>query len=138
MILTADTITTEQLLGLFGELTCLPITRTNQQIHDLKFAANALGYTEIVEGVDCRIPHGMEAEYRRRGRTRCAEILTPGARSDPLPATNEESHRRHDHRCADPRAARIGQRSRGDRHLQRGARRASMLDMSLAAAPSIR
>lgn len=76
-VLTADTITGDQIRGLFEELTHhdRPIRPSNQDIRDIKFAANALGIGAIVEGVDCRMPHGYEAEYARRGRARCAEIL---------------------------------------------------------------
>ena len=75
MKLTADTITIEQIHELLVELTHLPNPRSSRAIHDTKSAANALGYTAIVEGVDCRMPHGMEAEFVRRARARCAEIL---------------------------------------------------------------
>lgn len=33
----------------------------------------------IVDGVDCRMPHGMESEFIRRGLDRCAEILNARA-----------------------------------------------------------
>lgn len=81
-MLTADTITDEQIRELFDELVhhSAPISRSSRHIFDIKFAANALGIGAIVEGVDCRMPHGLHAEFARRGRARCAEILNARAK----------------------------------------------------------
>lgn len=47
----------------------------------------ALGESRWYEGVDCRIPHGLEAAYTRTARARCAEILN--ARTPATPPVAE-------------------------------------------------
>lgn len=47
----------------------------------IRVATHALGESRYFEGVDCRMPHGMEAQYIREARARCAEILNERAKA---------------------------------------------------------
>ena len=81
-MLTAETITDAQIRELLDH-TCANVDAYSHSAaaDAIKSAANALGYSQvIIEGFDVRMPYGMEAEYQRRTRARCAEILNTRAR----------------------------------------------------------
>lgn len=72
--LTAETITDEQIRELRAELVDVS-PRFNDEVWNIRSATHALGFSVWFEGIDCRIPLGMEATYIRRARARCAEII---------------------------------------------------------------
>src|SRR5689334_10477168 len=71
LTVTAETITDEQIARLREHV----LAQSPRFVDDdtiIQATCWALGESRWCGGVDCRIPHGMEAQYRRDGRARCA------------------------------------------------------------------
>lgn len=76
MKVTADTITDEQIREIQTQaLANWAVHRLNPSATVIRDTCWALGDSCVIAGIDCRMPHGLEAVYGRDARARCAAII---------------------------------------------------------------